>query len=138
MHTTAIQVRFGDTDALGHVNNAVFATYAETARIEFFRSAAGMYAEPGETGGFILARLAIDFRSQVVLGQKVEVVTSIVRMGSTSLTMQQQIMADGVLAADVEAVAVSFDYERQRPVRIPAKLRELAEGLMAESKAMGR
>lgn len=133
MHTTEIQVRFGDTDALGHVNNAVFATYAETARIEFFRSAAGMYSEPGESGGFILARLAIDFRSQVLLGQKVEVVTRIAGMGNSSLTMQQQILADGVVAADIEAVAVSFDYERQRPVRIPAELRELGERLMAEA-----
>ena len=133
MHVTPIQVRFSDTDALGHVNNAVFATYAEAARIDFFRTVAGMYSEPGETGGFILARLALDFRSQVLLGQKVEVVTRLARMGSTSLTMQQQVMADGVVAADIEAVAVSFDYERQRPVRIPARLRELGEQLLSES-----
>lgn len=130
MHITEIQVRFGDTDALGHVNNAVFATYAETARIDFFRSVAGMYSEPGETGGFILARLSMDFRAQVLLGQKVEVVTRLARMGNTSLTMEQQIMADGVVAADIEAVAVSFDYEKQRPVRIPVELRELGERLM--------
>lgn len=132
MHRTEIQVRFGDTDALGHVNNAVFATYAETARIDFFRSVAGMYSEPGETGGFILARLAVDFRSQVRLGQKVEVTTTLVRLGNTSMTIGQQVLADGVVAADIEAVAVSFDYRAQRPVRIPAKLRELGERLLAE------
>src|SRR5690554_3221357 len=115
MHVTNIQVRFGDTDALGHVNNAVYATYAETARIEFFRSVAGMYSEPGEVGGFILARLAMDFRSQVRLGQKVEVTTRLQRLGNTSMTIAQQVLADGVVAADVEAVAVSFDYGLQRP-----------------------
>ncbi len=132
MHVTEIQVRFGDTDALGHVNNAVFATYAETARIAYFREQAGMYSVPGEVAGFILARLAIDFRSQVRLGQKVTVQTGIARIGSSSLTMRQQVMADGVVAADIEAVAVSFDYEKQRPVRIPQHIRELAERQLQE------
>ena len=127
MHETTIQVRFGDTDALGHVNNAVFATYAETARIAFFREAAGMYASPDDTGGFILARLAIDFRAQVKLGHEVKVRTRIAKMGSSSITMTQQVLADGMVAADIEAVAVSFDYEKQRPVRIPDHIRELAE-----------
>lgn len=133
VHVTPIQVRFGDTDALGHVNNAVYATYAETARIEFFREVAGLYSQPGETGGFILARLAMDFRSQVRLGQQVEVATRLTRLGNTSLTVTQQVLADGVVAADVEAVAVSFDYGTQRPVPIPAELRAVGERLLAGS-----
>lgn len=133
MHVTPIQVRFGDTDALGHVNNAVFATYAETARIEFFREQAGLYSVPGDTGGFILARLAIDFRSQVKLGQQVEVRSRIAKLGNSSITMTQQILADGVVAAEIEAVAVSFDYEEQRPVRIPQHIRELAERQLGEA-----
>ena len=132
-HVTLIQVRFGDTDALGHVNNAVFATYAETARIEFFRAEAGLYSQPGETGGFILARLAMDFRSQVRLGQKVEVATRLTRLGNTSLTVTQQVLADGVVAADIEAVAGCFDYVTQRPVRVPERLREIGERLLAAS-----
>ncbi len=131
MHVTEIQVRFGDTDALGHVNNAVFATYAETARIEFFREVAGMYSRPGETGGFILARLAIDFRSQVRLGQKVEVVTRLERLGNSSLTVAQQVLADGILAADIEAVAVSFDYVLQKPVPLTDELRRIGARLLA-------
>ena len=127
MHVTPIQVRFGDTDALGHVNNAVFASYAETARISFFREQVGMYTSPGDTGGFILARLAIDFRAQVKLGQQVEVVTRVAKLGNSSITMTQQVLADGMIAADIEAVAVSFDYQKQRPVRIPQHIRELAE-----------
>gem|GEM_PF-7071886 len=57
-----IQLRFSDTDRLGHVNNAVFATYAELGRLAFLR-------ELGMTDqGLILARLAIDFLRQVRLG----------------------------------------------------------------------
>ena len=131
MHVTPIQVRLGDTDALGHVNNAVYATYAETARIAFFRDNAGLYDGPGAMGGFIIARLAIDFRSQVRINQRVEVETSLVRLGNTSLTLSQIVRADGVLAAEIEAVAVCFDYGQQKPVPIPARLRELGEGLLA-------
>ncbi|HLR47296.1 MAG TPA: thioesterase family protein [Deinococcales bacterium] len=133
MHRTPIQVRFADTDALGHVNNAVFATYAETARLAFFRKEAGLYGSAGELAGFILARLAVDFRSQVLLGQEVTVLTRIAELGRTSLTVQQQVMADGVLAAEVESVIVCFDYEKQRPVRIPVELRERAEQLLARA-----
>lgn len=133
VHVTPIQVRFGDTDALGHVNNAVYATYAETARVAFFRDVAGLYSQPGETGGFILARLAMDFRSQVRLGQKVEVTTQLARLGNTSFTVTQQVLADGVVAADIEAVAVCFDYVSQRPVPIPAELRAIGERLLAGS-----
>lgn len=137
MHRTEIQVRFADTDALGHVNNASFATYGETARIAFFREVAGMYSSPGETGNFILARLAMDFRSQVKLGQKVEVITRLRRLGTTSLTIAQDVLADGVLAAELEAVAVSFDYSTQRPVAIGGQLRELAERLLADAHKPG-
>lgn len=130
MHRTLIQVRYGDTDALGHVNNAVFASYAEVARMDFFREHVGMYTTAGETGGSIMARLAMDFRSQVRLGQKVEAVTSLAHLGNTSLTMKQQVFADDVLAADIEAVIVHFDYANERPVPVPEELRVLAEKLL--------
>lgn len=113
-----IQLRFRDTDALGHVNNAVFATYAELARVEFVRSLA---LPPGS---FILARLAIDYRSQVKLGQRVRVETWVERIGTSSVTMGQAILADERPAADVEAVAVWFDYRANRPVPVPEEARQ--------------
>ncbi|SRR5690554_1803803 len=126
MHRTEIQVRYGDTDALGHINNAVYATYAEYGRIDLFRAALGMYTEAGETGGFILARIAIDFRSQIRLGQKVEVLSGVSRIGNSSIEVKQRVLADGVLAAEIEAVVVAFDYAQQRPVRVPDAVREAA------------
>lgn len=75
----------------------------------------------------------MDFRSQVRLGQKVEVTTQLARLGNTSFTVTQQVLADGVVAADIEAVAVCFDYVSQRPVPIPAELRAVGERLLAGS-----
>lgn len=138
-HRTEIQVRFADTDALGHINNAVYATYAELGRVEFMR-ALGI-----EPGGFILARLALDYRRQVRLGERVSVETWVERVGNTSVTMRQVVLAGGGAAAlaatgaeaeaatvveaevatEVEAVAVTFDYATNRPVRVPDRMREL-------------
>lgn len=122
-HRTEIQVRFADTDALGHINNAVYAAYAELGRVEFMR---GLGIAPG---GFILARLALDYRRQVRLGERVSVETWVERVGNSSVTMRQVVLAgaEGTteVAAEVEAVAVTFDYATDRPVRVPDEMREL-------------
>ena len=118
----AVQMRFSDTDRLGHVNNAVYATYAETARLAFL-------AELGMTDrGLILARLAIDFVRQVRLGDECEVGTRVVRIGNTSFTLSQTLRAGGEVAAEVEAVLVCFDYETQRPIRVPDDFRTALAG----------
>ncbi|HRN18957.1 MAG: thioesterase family protein [Trueperaceae bacterium] len=116
-----IQVRFVDTDALGHINNAVYATYAELGRVEFVRS---LDLPPG---GFILARLAIDYRLQVRLGQRVRVETWVERIGTSSVTMRQVVHADDEPAAEIEAVAVWFDYDSNRPAPFPAEARRAFE-----------
>ena len=56
-------VRFRDCDAMGHVNNAVFSTYLEQARI----------AIVGALDTFILARVEIDFRAELRAGEDIEV-----------------------------------------------------------------
>ena len=119
-YRTDIQVRFADTDALGHVNNSAFAHYAEHARIEFFQHLGG------RVGGLILARLAIDFRRQVHFGTTVMVETEVERVGTSSIALRQVIYAVGDTAevsAEVESVVVHFDYKTDQPRRIPDGLR---------------
>lgn len=111
--TIPIQLRFGDTDKLGHINNAVYASYAEVGRMEFLRSL-GV-----DSPSLILARLAIDFRRQVVLGDECSITTSVVRVGNSSIVLAQTLSANGEVAADFEAVIVWFDYQAQRPARVP-------------------
>ncbi|GLC24217.1 acyl-CoA thioesterase [Roseisolibacter agri] len=109
VHRTAVQMRFADTDALGHVNNGSFVLYAETARLEF------LGALGGAVQSLILAHLAIDFRRQVTFGQTVVVDTWVERIGQTSVTILHAIRADDAVAAEVRSVVVSFDYAAQRP-----------------------
>ena len=114
---TPLQLRYGDTDALGHVNNAVFASFAEVGRIAFVKEVDLPIAN------FILARIAMDFRRQVYLLDEVTMTTEISRIGNSSITFTQRVYANGEVAAEIEAVAVWFDFDTQRPMRVPDEVR---------------
>lgn len=114
-----LQVRFGDTDALGHVNNAAYASYAELGRIDFLQKI-GM-----PISGYILARLALDYRRQVRLGERCHITTQVTRLGTASITMRQLVYANDELACEIEAVVVRFDYDTNGSVPIPPEERAL-------------
>lgn len=121
-HELEVQVRFGDTDALGHVNNASFASYAELGRLELMRRVSW------DQGGPILARIAIEFRRQLLLGARVVVASEVSRIGRSSIELHQEILADGVPVATVESVVVWFDYDKQHAVRVPQHVRDVLLG----------
>jgi len=112
VHRTDIQVRFGDTDALGHVNNASFASYAELARLEFLKRFGG------SVRSLILASLYIDFRRQVTFTDEVYVETVVEKIGTSSVTLAQTVFAGGHRAADMRSTVVHFDYtnNKSRPL----------------------
>jgi acyl-CoA thioester hydrolase len=117
-HRTTLQVRFRDTDAFGHVNNAVFATYVELARVQYLIDVLqpdGPFARLP----LILARVELDFRSPIQFGEEVVVESAIDRVGRTSFAMTHRLTADGRLAADVQSVLVTYDYEAARPIPVP-------------------
>jgi len=116
-HEKRIEIRWRDLDALGHVNNAVYATYLEEARDAWFVRALG---PGGSFLDYVLARVAIDFRRELRQEDDAVVVrTRLVRIGTSSLSFQEQIAAaEGWVAADAEAVIVARDREtgRSRPL----------------------
>jgi acyl-CoA thioester hydrolase len=116
-HRTDIQMRFCDTDALGHVNNARYAEYIELARLEFLRSLGT------SVQSLILASLYIDYRRQVSLNERIHVDTWIEKLGNSSITTAHAIFANGERAADVRSVVVHFDYENNKAKALTADLR---------------
>jgi acyl-CoA thioester hydrolase len=112
------RVRFRDCDAMGHVNNAVYSTYLEEARI----------AVLGDLIGFILARVEIDFRSELRNGEDVEVKTRCSRIGTKSFDLEHVISADGRVVAEARSVLVSYDYEFGASIEVPAELRARLQG----------
>jgi acyl-CoA thioester hydrolase len=111
------RVRFRDCDAMGHVNNAVFSTYLEEARI-------------GVLGGltpFILARVEIDFRSQLRAGEQIEIGTRCSRIGTKSFDLEHRISSDGRVVADARSVLVGYDYEGEESVPLSEEIRRRLE-----------
>lgn len=112
-----IEIRWGDLDALGHVNNAVYATYLEEARDEWLTHALG---PAGSLWDYVLARVAIDFRRELRHEDDAVLVrTSLVAIGRSSLTLREEIVAlAGWLAAEAESVLVARNREtgRSRPL----------------------
>jgi len=117
-----IEVRWRDVDALRHVNNAVYATYLEECRDGWLARALG---DDASLWDYVLARVAIDFRSEVTLGEKAVLArATLVRIGTSSLTLREEIRKlDGTLAAEAESVIVARDPEtgRSRPLSDPER-----------------
>lgn len=118
MHRLPIQMRFRDTDAFGHVNNVVYATWIEVARIAFMRG-----LEP-PSGDLILAHLELDFLAQVTFGQRILVETRVTKIGRTSVTLDQQVYARDTLACVVGSVIVLYDYDANEKRRVEGAFRE--------------
>ena len=119
-HRTSVQVRFRDTDAFGHVNNAVFFSYVELARIRYFLDVLAP-DEPFDRMPLILARVELDYRSPILFGEEVEVQTRVDRIGRSSIAMSHRMTAtpDGRLVGDVQSVLVTYDYAAARPMPVP-------------------
>jgi acyl-CoA thioester hydrolase len=125
--TTQVDVRFRDCDPMGHVNNAVYLTYLETARFAYWRH---VFAGQDERGpGFILARAECDFRGQAVTGDELEVRLRVDRIGRSSFDFTGEIVrpADGLLIHESRTVMVMYDYTASAPVPIPESVRRRLE-----------
>lgn len=121
-----LEVRFRDCDPMGHVNNAVYLTYLEQARLAHWRAVWGMELDelPPGTPGVILARAEIDYRRPAEHGNRLEVRIALARVGRTSFAYDYEIMdQDDRLIARATTVQVMYDYAAGKPVEMPADLR---------------
>jgi acyl-CoA thioester hydrolase len=119
-----VEVRFRDLDALGHVNNAVYLTYLESARMAWWMHVKSRADLAGLD--MILARAEIDFRSPVVFGERLVVGVRCASLKRSSFVLEQRIEEEGSgrLVAEARKVLVHYDYAAARSLPIPAELRE--------------
>ena len=115
-------VRFRDLDPMGHVNNAVFLTYIESARAAFLQHLGAV--QTLKDLAIIVARIEIDFRAPVRFGDEVEVSVRVSRFGEKSFDLEHELRVAGNLVAEAKTVLVTYDYERREPVAIPDEWRE--------------
>lgn len=134
-----VEVRFRDTDALGHVNNAVYLTYFEAARAGYYKAVTGSAFDSDEGGGrrqsLIIARACVDYRAPAYFGETLAVECRIGWASRSSFALEYRVTAEagkapdpradaapGRLVAEGETVQVMYDYEARRPIRIPAEM----------------
>jgi acyl-CoA thioester hydrolase len=122
-----VPVRFADTDALGHVNNAHYLSFLEVARIDYLRQVYGRVKV--EDFGVIIARVEIDYKSPAFHHETLRVGCRVIEIGGASVRMEYRIedKASGRHVADAQSVMVTFDYALGRPVRVPEDMRRKME-----------
>ena len=127
-------LRFSDTDLNGHVNNAAFAVFCESGRVNLLRGTLGPTRERGAY--FVIAKLVVEYRAELLFPGRVRSGTWIRSVGRTSFGFGQVILdGDGRLAATSEAVTVSMSGETRRPMPLGDATRALVLSMLREDAA---
>jgi acyl-CoA thioester hydrolase len=104
---------------LGHVNNAVYATYFETGRMEY------LFGLGAEKLGLILAEITISYKSPAYMRERLVIGTRVAEIKNSSFIVEGRIEAKetGRLVATSRSVVVHFDYRENRPAPLPDEWR---------------
>jgi len=124
-HVEPITVRWGDMDSMGHVNNAKYFTYCESARMSYFAAVRMLDHREDERHGPALAAATLNFRRQVHYPAELEVATRVSEIGRSSFKMEYEIFHRGTdeSVADGTGVIVWTDYGTGRSVPLPESLK---------------
>lgn len=133
-HWTEIPLRFRDLDPLNHVNNALFSTYYEEARIKFIQQIPALADQLREGFSFVLANINIDFIRPAEYPGNLIVGSGVKSTGNSSISSFQAIYTanDMTLVSVAEAYGVWFDLAKQRPAKLP-EIEGLAHLTLPES-----
>ena len=119
-----ITVDFGDVDMMGHVNNARYFTYLESARTEFIFS--HVFRSKPQKMGMIIAHAELDYKSPSQWRDKLEIRLRTSSVGKSSWTYEYEIVNEesGQVVATGNTVQVTFDYENQKVIAIPKPFKQ--------------
>jgi acyl-CoA thioester hydrolase len=122
-----IEIRYGDLDPQGHVNNAKHLTYFEQARVEYLVDL-GLFGKDQSFMeiGIIIADIHITYLAPVHWGKPVKVGVRTIKLGNKSMTMEQCV-ADaetGEVFSKGTIISVAFDYASKKTISIPQLWRE--------------
>jgi acyl-CoA thioester hydrolase len=125
-HVEPITVRWGDLDSMGHVNNAKYFTYCESARMSYFAAVRMTEHREGERHGPALAAANLNFRQQVRWPAEIEVATRVSEIGRSSFKMEYELFHRGTdsRVADGTGVIVWVDYGTGKSIPLPESLKE--------------
>ncbi|MBU0506600.1 acyl-CoA thioesterase [bacterium] len=120
---TKVTVRFSDTDAMGHLNNAKIFSYMEEGRVTYFKNVFPDQdlAKHFDVFPFIIAQIQAEFKSPAYCGETLVVSLGITKFGTKSFTMEYDITEEktGRPVATGSSILVMFDYKTQKTFPIP-------------------
>jgi acyl-CoA thioester hydrolase len=123
-----IQVRFTDLDVLGHVNNNIYLSYFEMARVHYFKELLGIDWD-WKKHTVVLAKNEVEYLQPVLLSHEPEVSMFTEHIGSKSFTLGYELKVNGIIFAKGRSVLVAFDGEKGTSMEIPLKMKEALERL---------
>ena len=119
---TPIQKRFSDVDPFQHVNNVSQQMYFDVGKVDFYQRVLGDEVLLGDLR-IVTVSTATSYLAQVRMHDPVTVTTTCEKVGTTSLTLFQQLLAAGRLCSESRSVMVVFDFPTQRSAPVPAAWR---------------
>ncbi|HEU5098030.1 MAG TPA: acyl-CoA thioesterase [Roseiflexaceae bacterium] len=130
-YTITIEVSFRDLDAMGHVNNAVYLTYLETARIKFLMELFdlnGLRELP-----VIMAEVTCTYKTPAFFGERLGVGVGVSRFGAKSFDMAYRVVAgDGRLVALAKTVQVMYDYAAAQTIALSESFKQKVRAFQGE------
>jgi acyl-CoA thioester hydrolase len=129
-HWTSVNIRYGDTDRQGHLNNAVYCTFFESGRCSFLFNDQGD-SIAGEGKNFVIVKLTLDYLVEINFPGVVEIGSRIIKIGNSSFTVAQGLFKDGICCSTAESIIVQLDADTKKssPITGPlmAVLKKLAD-----------
>lgn len=121
-----IQVRFTDLDVLGHVNNNIYLSYFEMARVHYFRELLGSDWD-WKKYTIVLAKNEVEYLKPVLLNHQPEVFMFTENIGTKSFSLTYELKVNGIIFAKGRSVLVAFNGEEGVSMEIPEKMRKALE-----------
>ncbi|MFB6103757.1 MAG: acyl-CoA thioesterase [Halobacteriaceae archaeon] len=116
MHTTDVDLRFQDLDAAGHLNNAVYVTVIEEARVAYLEDVLDLSLREMT---IVVAALSVEFQAPVTDADVLTVETTVTSVGESSFEMAYELLHHDTVVATAETVQVTIDPGTRDPVPIP-------------------
>lgn len=128
-------IRFRDLDAIGHVNNAVYHTFVEDARIDYFKEVLGT-TNDWHSFGVLIARSEINYVHELLYGDQVECGLQCVKIGNKSLQIDFAIVAirngQRIEACNGTSILVCFDHIKKESAPVPEQWKQLFKSYEGE------
>jgi acyl-CoA thioester hydrolase len=122
-----IEVRYGDLDPQGHLNNAKYFTYIEQARIAYVKELGLWQGGSFLKIGMILAEARMTFKAPILWGQPIRVGVCVDRLGNKSFDVRYSIQDSHteIEHASGSTIQVAYDYQSARTIPIPDEWRQI-------------